>query len=82
MAGTPIEIAFEEVAPFAATEEDYDEADMNVGDMLEEEMYYQSIESDADEIERWNGVRIDDDLYSDPDNAGFEQYDNESNLDF
>ena len=80
MLGRPIEEAFDEIYPFAASEEDFDNDLVGIMDYdyrrdLSEELAYwernASIEAYAAEEDRWSGERIDDDLYDDPENRGY-----------
>lgn len=84
MLGRPIEEAFDEIYPFAASEENFDKdlfGPMDYDyrrDIADEAAYWErnaSIENLASEDARWGGVRIDDDLYDDPENRGYDDVD-------
>lgn len=75
MVGTPIEIAFENVYPFAAAEEDDDYGeDSYTHDDFDEGGRYSIMERLAEEESRWHGRRIDTDLFYDPDNPAYTEY--------
>lgn len=84
MLGIPIEEAFDAIYPFAATEEDIENDNISMvgnDDFYEELESFErdlSIEEMADEDSRWSGERIDDDLYFDPENSGYD--DNDSDI--
>ncbi len=80
MVGTPIEEAFDEIYPFAASEEDFDNDLIGImdydyrQDFNAELAYWErnaGIEAYAAEEDRWSGESIDDDLYDDPENRGY-----------
>lgn len=81
MAGVPIEKAFENVYPYAASDYDYENGDFtdySTLDMEEEERMmeaYSVLDALDEEQQIWRGIRIDEDY--DPDNAGFEELDRE-----
>ena len=80
MFGKPIEEAFVDIYPFAASEEDIKNGLVGMMDydyrqeLSEEAAYWErnaSIEAYAKEENSWSGKRIDDDLYDDPENRGY-----------
>lgn len=82
-AGYPIEDALAEVSVFALVEEDIendnmpDLRDIDFDFELSEIERYSQIEKEAAEEARLHGSRLDDDLYYDPENDAFDQYDRE-----
>ena len=79
-AGSPFEIAMEAVFPFAADEEDIDrgdDLDLDLDAEWAEIERYSTLDALADEEERWHGVRLDEDIYYDPENVAYDTYDRE-----
>jgi len=81
MVGKPIETAFEHVSERdISPDKDYDEYEEKENDQYSSKNFddrYYSIEELAKEEEMWRGRSIDEDLYYDPDNTAYSDYDDE-----